>query len=156
MNKKKLVLPGEHLLSCEEAEPGYNTYAENDEVFSASFGEEDISGGKVSVKRRGKSLVRPYVGMEVYCMVVKSTPNKAICSCISVSEIDGNERSLDITAVLPVSAIRKGYVEHLRDEIRIGDILKAKISKVTKAGIDISMIGQGLGVIYARPRRRRH
>ncbi len=157
MTKKKLVLPGEHLLSCEEAEPGENTFSERDEIYSASFGEEVISEGKVSVKRKGKTVVQPHVGMEVFCMVSKTTSNKAICSCISSNEVEGKERSVEMTAVLPVSAIRKGYVENIRDEVRIGDIIKAHISKITKTGIDISMIGRGCGVVYARPgpRKRR-
>jgi exosome complex RNA-binding protein Csl4 len=155
MDKKKLVLPGDHLLSCEEAVPGENTYSENDEIYSASFGAENVNAGTVSVDRAGKSIVLPHVGMDVYCMVVKTSTNKAICTCMSVNEMDGKERSSNITAVLPVNAIRKGYVDHLRDEIKIGDIIKAKISKMSKMGIDISLIGPGLGIIYARPGARR-
>jgi exosome complex RNA-binding protein Csl4 len=142
MAKKKLVLPGEHLLSAEEAEAGSNTYTDKDEIYSAAFGE-------------GKSLIRPHVDMDVYCMVMKTTDTKAICSCISKNELESKERSMEMTAVLPVRNLRKGYVNKVEDIVRIGDIIKAKISKVTKTGIDINMVGRDLGVVYARPRREK-
>jgi len=147
MEKKKLVLPGEHLLSAEEAEAGRNTYTENDEIYSAAFGSENVSEGKVSVERKGSSLLRPHVGMDVYCVITKTTPNKAIAECMPVSEAEGRERSIEMTAVLPVTGIRKGYVEKITDEVRIGDIIKAKISKVTKSGIDLSIFAPPYGLI---------
>jgi exosome complex RNA-binding protein Csl4 len=155
MAKKKLVLPGEHLLSAEEAEAGSNTYTDKDEIYSAAFGEEVVSEGKVSIQRKGKSLFRPHVDMDVYCMVMKTTDTKAICSCISKNELESKERSMEMTAVLPVRNLRKGYVNKVEDIVRIGDIIKAKISKVTKTGIDINMVGRDLGVVYARPRREK-
>lgn len=155
MTKKKLVLPGEHLLSAEEAEAGANTFTDKDEIFSASFGEEELSDGKVSIKRSGKSLIRPYEDMEVYCMVMKTTDTKAICACIASSELESKQRSMEMTAVLPVRNLKRGYVNKVEDIVRIGDIIRAKISKVTKTGIDINMVGRDLGVVYARPRRER-
>ncbi len=155
MAKKKLVLPGEHLLSAEEAEAGSNTFTENDEIYSASFGEEVVSDGKVSIQRKGKNLVRPHVDMDVYCMVMKTTDTKAICSCISANQFESKERSMAVTAVLPVRNLKRGYVNKVEDIVRIGDIIKAQISKVTKTGIDINMVGRDLGVVYARPRRER-
>lgn len=155
MAKKKLVLPGEHLLSAEEAEGGPNTFTDKDEIYSAAFGEEVVSDGKVSVQRKGKSLVQPYEDMDVYCMVMKTTDTKAICSCIAASELESKQRSMEMTAVLPVRNLKKGYVNRVEDIVRIGDVIRAKISKVTKTGIDINMVGRDLGVVYARPRRER-
>jgi exosome complex RNA-binding protein Csl4 len=155
MAKKKLVLPGEHLLSAEEAEAGANTFTDKDEIYSAAFGEEVVSDGKVSIQRSGKQIVKPHVDMDVYCMVTKTTDTKAICVCISAKQLESNARSMEMTAVLPVRNLKKGYVNKVEDIIRIGDIIRAKISKVTKTGIDINMVGRDLGVIYARPRRER-
>lgn len=155
MTKKKLVLPGEHLLSAEEAEAGANTFLDRDEIFSAAFGEQELSDGKISIRRSGKSLIRPHVDMEVYCMVTKTTDTKAICACVASSELESDQRSMEMTAVLPVRNLKRGYVNKVEDIVRIGDIIKAKISKVTKTGIDINMVGRDLGVVYARPRRER-
>jgi exosome complex RNA-binding protein Csl4 len=85
--------------------------------------------------------------MEVYCMVTKASMNKAVCGCISVTEAEGGGRGMEIDAVLPVTAIREGYVDKVRDEVKVGDIIRARIEKIEKTGIDISMRPHGCGVI---------
>jgi hypothetical protein len=72
MEKKKLVLPGDHLFSTEEAVSGENTYEENDEIFSAGFGEGMLSGGAAEVTGKGRKFTKPYEGMDVYCLVTKA------------------------------------------------------------------------------------
>ncbi len=148
--EKKLVLPGQHLFSTEEAVSGENTHQQGDEIFSSVFGNEEITDGTVAVVSNGKKITKPFVGMEVYALVLRTSNMKAICSCVSVAETEGNERSFELTGVLPVNSIRKGYVDDLRNEIKIGDILRARISKMTKTGTDISLLGQGLGKVYSR------
>ena len=147
MDEKKLVLPGEHLLSGEEAEPGENTYVEKDEIFSAAFGETVVSEGAVAIKRK-KAPRRPHTGMAVYCLVKKTSPNKAVADCMPVEGAEGPGSTMPITAVLPVTALgKRGYVQDLRDEIKIGDVIKAQISKITKTGIDISIVAPQCGFI---------
>lgn len=149
MDKKKLVLPGEHLSSYEEAEPGENCYAENDEVFSSVVGESAAIEGKATVKMKARTLEQPSVGMDVYCVITKTSLNKAITSCITSKEAEGHGRGMEIEAVLPVTAIRKGYVQDIRSEVKIGDIIKAKIQRITNTGFDLSIFGQGYGVVQA-------
>lgn len=145
--ENKLVLPGDHLSSAEEAEPGQNTYTENDEVYAATAGENISEPGTAEVKTKGRSIKLPYVGMPVYCMVVKASLNKAICECMPIEEAEGGQRGVMVTAVLPVTAIRGGYVREIRDEVRIGDIIKAKIQKIEKNSYDITIKPHDCGVI---------
>jgi len=158
MNKKKLVLPGEHLLSCEEAEPGENTYTEKDEIFSTAFGETVVSEGAVTITRKRRVPKKPQRGMDVYCMVKKTSPNKAVVECIPVEGAEGPGSTIPITAVLPVTALgKRGYVRDLREEVKIGDVIKAQVSKVTKTGVDISIVGPQCGfmcVFCPRCRKR--
>lgn len=146
---KKLVLPGDHLSSAEEAEPGDNTYSERDEVYSAGVGENASVPGKAEVRGKGRSLRKPTIGMGVYCVIIKCSPNKAIAGCISADEAEGGARGVEFEAVLPVTAIRSGYVRDLRDEVKIGDIIRAKIQKVERTGYEISMFGSDCGVLCA-------
>lgn len=146
---KKLVLPGDHLSSAEESETGENTYSEKDEVYAAAFGENLSGPGKAAVKTRRPSLAQPTVGMEVYCVVTKSSLNKAVAGCISVAEAEGGGRGMEIEAVLPVTAIREGYVDKVRDEVKIGDLIKARIDKIEKTGVEITMKPHNCGVICA-------
>ena len=145
---KKLVLPGDHLSSAEEAEAGDNTYSEKDEIYSAGFGEDESGPGKSAVRTR-RSLTQPSIGLGVYCVIMKTSLNKAVAGCISISEAEGGKRGVQFDAVLPVTAIREGYVDKVRDEVKVGDIIKAKIEKIMKTGIDISIRPPDCGVVCA-------
>jgi len=147
MDKRKLVLPGDHLSSCEEAEPGENAYMESDEVYSAAVGEDVRAEGKAAVKFKGRVLQQPHVGMEMYCVVTRASMNKAVAGCVPVSEAEQGGRGVEIEAVLPVTAIRREYVADLRHEVKIGDILKARVQKVLPTGIELSMMGPEYGLV---------
>ncbi|MBI5046610.1 exosome complex RNA-binding protein Csl4 [Candidatus Micrarchaeota archaeon] len=155
-DKKKIVLPGDYLSSYEEAEPGDNAYSANDDVYSAAVGEQINSEGKANVQLKHARLEQPHPGMDVYCVVVKTTPTKAISSCISVNQAEGKGRGLEMDAVLDVTNIRRGYVRDIRDEVKVGDIIKGKIQKVTKQGIDISIFPSEYGIVRAFCPRCRH
>ena len=153
---RRLVLPGDHLSSAEEAEPGQNTYSEKDEIFSATMGEDQSAPGLATVRAKSRDLKLPAVGMEVYGVVAKASPNKAVAGCIPVSEVEGQGRGVEVFAVLPVMAIRRGYVNDLRDEVKIGDIIRARIRSVEKTGVEITMLPVECGIIACFcPRCRR-
>jgi exosome complex component CSL4 len=147
--EKKLVLPGSHLSSAEESETGDNTYSENDEVYSSASGENTSGPGHASVKTKGRSITLPRVGMSVYCLITKAGMNKAIGGCIPADEAEGGSRGVSIEAVLPVTAIRNSYVREVRDEVRVGDIIKARIDKIEKTGFDITIKPPECGVLVA-------
>ncbi len=147
MSEKKLVLPGEHVSSYEEAEPGENTYADNDEVYSAALGENSIQEGKSVVKVKNRVLEQPHVGMEVYAVVFKSSPNNAKCDCMTASEVEGEGRGVVFSAALPVTEVRRGYVDDLRNEVKIGDIIKAKVNKKSQSGMELSIFGSRYGCV---------
>ena len=146
---KKLVLPGDHLTSAEEAEPGQNTYSENDEVYSAGAGENASVPGHAEVRTKGRALKQPHVGMHAYCLIIKAGMNKAIAGCVPMEEAEGGGRGVEFEAVLPVTAVRRGYVRDMRDEVKIGDIIKAKISKAEKGNFEISIFPHECGVMKA-------
>jgi len=147
MDKKKLVLPGEHLYSCEEAEPGENTYVDNDEIFSAGVGEINVSTGAVVINTKSKPRVNLHVGMYLYCMVMKTSPNKAIVSCIPADP--GVSGRSGITGILSVAALgKRGYVRDLRSEVKIGDIIKAKVRNIGDTGdAEITLDDQNCGFL---------
>jgi exosome complex component CSL4 len=147
--EKKLVLPGDHLSSAEEAEPGENTYLDKDEVYSAAAGENASEAGHAAVRTKGRLLQQPSVGMVVYGVVIKASLNKAVVGCISATEVDGGGRGVQFDAVLPVTAIRRDYVRDIRDEVKIGDIIKARIATVEKTGCDLSLKSPDCGIVVA-------
>ncbi len=146
---KRLVLPGEHLSSNEEAESGENTYAENDEVYSSATGEFLTVSGKATVNSQNRVIEKPKVGMSVYCVVKRTSPSRASLLCMPAAEIEGKGRGLSFDATLPVNAIKNAYVTSVSDEVRIGDVIRAKVRAITSKGVDVSTIMPECGVVNA-------
>jgi exosome complex RNA-binding protein Csl4 len=144
----KTVFPGGHLSSAMEFDPGNNTYIKDDEIYAAVVGER-VETGKIVAVKGVRTIASPHVGMELYCLVQRTSNTKAFVECIPVSEAEKNSVSLLLQAVLPVTAIRRGHVNDLRDEVQIGDIIKSKIFKIKEGMIDVTIVEKGLGVLVA-------
>ena len=147
---KKLVVPGEYLAGAEEAMPGENAYTDKDEIYSASFGEVQEKDRVVDVaweKSRHIETIKP--GMDMICMVSRMSATKAFLDCTPATEAKVSGSSMKVSAVLPVQNVKRGYVRDLRDEVRTGDILKARISKVERDGVDVSISDDKYGVLRA-------
>ena len=150
MAVKKIVVPGQHLASAEEVIPGDNTYSENDEVYSSAFGEMREREHKLEVSMdEGRKLFSPQVGSDLYCVVRRLSPTKAFMSCVPLEGFGKKGSVSEVSAVLPVQNIKRDHVREMRDEMRAGDIVKAKISKIVKEGIDVSVFGPAYGVVRA-------
>jgi len=158
MSDKKLVLPGDRLASGEEAVSGENTYEDKDEVYSAAAGIGGVHEGTAQVKGARHTLVKPHKGMKVYCLIRKTSPNKAVADCISVEQGESKGSAMPITAVLPVTGLgKRGYVEDLRSEVRIGDVIAARVIKADKKGVDVAISSPDCGflaVFCPRDRKR--
>lgn len=146
--EKKLVLPGDHIGSAEEIIPGQNTYSENDEIYSSAFGELNEHERQMDVEK-ARHLPKPHVGMELYCVVRKISPTKAFLDCVPAAEMERRGSVIEISAVLPVQNIKSERVNEVKDELRTGDIIKAKISKMERGGVDASIYGPSYGVVKA-------
>lgn len=158
MSDKKLVLPGDWLASGEEAVPGENTYEDKDEVYSAAAGTGGVHEGTADVRTGRQALIQPYKGMKVYCLIRRTSPNKAVADCISVEQAESRGSAMPIMAVLPVTGLgKRGYVEDLRTEVKIGDVLAARVIKADKKGVDVAISAPDCGflaVFCPRDRRR--
>lgn len=152
MAKNKVVIPGEQIGYLEEGEAGENAYLDKEEIYAETVGVRKSQSGKVGVSkqeegvRKIREVKTPELGGTVYCMVAKTSLNNAICDCMIIEKGD---KSDIFGSVLPVTAIRSEYVEDLRNEIKVGDIIKAKINKKTKTGFEISISEEGFGVVKA-------
>jgi exosome complex component CSL4 len=146
--EKRLVLPGDHIGGAMEVAPGANAYEENDEVYASASGELVEINHEVDVKTKPKARA-PVVGMDVYCVVRKLSATKAFLDCTPAQDIDKSGSSIEISAVLPVANIKRERVREVRDELRVGDILKAKIHKISRDDVDVSIYGHEYGVVKA-------
>jgi exosome complex RNA-binding protein Csl4 len=147
MSDNELLLPGDHISSAEEAVAGDNAYMENDEIYAAAMGEANRSEGTASVDVKRHALVAPYIGMKVYFLVQRTSLNKARGVCVPVDETEGKIRSVEFEASLSASKIRKGYVKDIRDEVKIGDIVKAEIINISETDVELSIFRSEYGLM---------
>lgn len=146
--EKKIVIPGDYIGSEEEFIPGKNTTTEKEGIISLVNGELEKYGRMMEVITKRKTFVEITEGMGAYCVVEQTSSTKAFLRCIPI--VKDNERSYpNFEAVLPISSIRRGYVESIASEVRIGDIIKAKVTKKEKSLIDVSIMDHDCGVVKA-------
>jgi exosome complex component CSL4 len=150
--KQKIVLPGEFITVEEEFEAGRNAYEDKDgKVFSAKIGvtEFDEKNRNVSVKEAKRKCIPIDFGTIVIGRVILVKDSVVIIS-IGEAEKNGEKRiPVHSNAQLLVSNVSRDYVKSLRNEFRIGDIVKAKVVKVTKHSIDLTTSFPEFGVIKA-------
>jgi len=150
MGDKKLVFPGELISSAEEAEAGSNSYMDKDDIYSSAVGIVEKSEGVATVRSSAKRLAAPGPDMDVYCVVVKTSPNTAICECMLVKEAeDPKFRSTEFSGVLSAARIKRSFVPDLRSEVKIGDVIKARIERFEKGRAELTMSPEGYGLIKA-------
>lgn len=147
---KKNTFIGQAVASCEEYVPGKNTFGEDDQIYSAVIGESQTDGKSISVTPSGKKIIDVAAGSFVYGLVAEIRDTKAIVDCIIAEDYPDARFSMpSFGSSLPVQNIRtNSYVKTVRDELRVGDIVKAKVI-ATSPTILISVAEQGLGVIVA-------
>jgi len=146
---EKLVLPGEFLSTEEEYVPGKNAYECEGEVCSGSTGHVEINSKtrEIGVKPI-KQMQALKVGSIVYGRVTLVKENSLTISLCQPPE--GAKQIIGQSgAMLPVRNVSRDYVESLRDCFKIGDIIKARITKLTPQAIDVSTNEPELGVVKA-------
>jgi len=58
--------------------------------------------------------------------------------------------------MLPIRNVSTRYVERLKDEFKIGDLIKAKVVKASSLGIDLATDDFSFGVVKAFCSKCRH
>jgi len=146
---KRVVVPGEHLGSEIEFLPDKGTYTEGEEIRSLFVGEAEVAGKRVSVAPKASvpALLAPR--MLVYGRV------EEIFDPIALVRVEGAEMggvrpvSNAYYCVLHASRMSRGFTKNVRDEVRIGDVIKAVVDEIKGDDIHLSMREEGLGVVKA-------
>jgi len=145
------VLPGDYIGANEEYIPSKGTFSSDEGVLSSNIGQLDLDkknhSAKVKIATRVPKLQA--VGDIVIGDIAQTTESTAI---IDLAEIDTKKESSipnGVSAVLHVSNIKRGFVEDLRNEVKIGDLVRARIIEVSPHSIRLTIDGANLGVIKA-------
>ncbi len=143
----KIILPGNSLCIEEEFFPGSNVFVENGELKSLVVGVEDKDLDKriFSVKTT-KSIKLVKLNSIVFGRVISVKDSNAL---IELFESESDEVIVPSYASLMISSVSKNYVDSMKSVVRIGDIVKAKISEVKPQGINVRIDEPELGVVKA-------
>ena len=159
MTKEEHVFPGSVLTTAEEYVAGKNV-VENEagDIVSLCFGVPhfDKTNRIVDVEVLSKEIKPVDIGTIVHAKVIIVKESMLIVEMFK-AEKDGEKRTImNPSAAIPVFAVSEDYVKTLSGLFRKGDIVKAKVEKVTQFGIDLTTKGEGLGLVKAFCKTCRH
>jgi len=150
------MLPGEFIGTEEEYLPGKGTYVEEGKIHAALAGELHIDSKHRATILPREKVPDVKVGSVVYGKIEEVFESKAFVT-IEFSELSHRKkRTVNMQGIIQVSEIKMQYVRSIRDEIRIGDIIKGKVVGMTPFNVLVSFKGRGLGVIKAFCTNCRH
>lgn len=145
----EIVKPGDSLGVSEEFVAGPGTFEENGKIYSMFYGvaERDSQERKISVK--GRKEVRPLKEGDLVYGVVQQL-YEAMTLVRFTPVVQGNEvPSGGDSAFIRISELQNGYVERLRDCVRTGDFLKARVLSISPLATYLTMKERDLGVVRA-------
>jgi exosome complex component CSL4 len=148
--KMDTTKPGEELGTEEEFLSGFGTYLEKEKIRSLLMGEKIIEDRKMNVDRPYKYR-QIHRGVIVIGRVEKVSDQMALALIIPIDEKQGRYPKTNDYASIHVSKVKQGYVESLKNEMKIGDIIKAVVIDydIKKGQINLATDKPDLGVVKA-------
>lgn len=153
---KKTVVPGDFIGTEEEYLAGRGTFADKEKIYATISGEIRDEARKLSVEQK-----RALRALEVGTVVIGTIENivEPIALVSIKSGSDGRESRFGENpdySVLHASMIKRGYVKNVRDEYKIGDIIRAKVADVRNGELRLATDADELGAIKAFCAKCRH
>ena len=148
---EKIVLPGDSIASALEYLPSFGTYSDEENIRSSSIGYPELIKEERVVRINILTKI-PKIqqrGTYTYGVVSNLNDTKAMLDLISIDSSRFKLIPPGETAILRVENVRRGFVKSMRNEFRIGDIVKVKITNVSKTGVDLTTDERELGVVKA-------
>lgn len=159
-NKDNFVLPGDYLAMEEEFLPDYGSFVDekSGELRSSSLGnfEKDLEKRSVKVKSYPRVPLLQRRGLKVYGRVEDVSDNIAFIDLLPMESQNFRFVPRDTSAILPVSEAKTTYVETLKNEFKVGDFVKVRLTEVTPTTISVSTKDRDLGVVRAYCSKCRH
>lgn len=144
-----IAVPGDILGTEEEFLPGEGTYTDKEgNIRALNAGIVEISKDrKISVfSDREPEKLKP--GDVVYGRVEEMFDSVAFLT-IEHPNSSSIERIDRMSAVIPISEIKEGFVKSIRDAIHVGDIIVGAVKEVTPLRIVVTLKPKGMGVVMA-------
>lgn len=149
IEEKQIVMPGDKLGIIEQYLLGEGTYDDNGEIKSSVLGNVKINQKMkvISVESDAKPALLK-VGDIVYGQITDIKPQRANVK-IECMKDNGRPLALPYMGAIHISQAKKDYLEKLSDAFRIGDIVQAKVVKITGDNVDLGTVDDDCGVLRA-------
>jgi exosome complex component CSL4 len=142
---KKIILPGDYVGPGEVYEESSKAYSKGDDVYSAVMGEVDEENATVNARTEKPALKQ---GDVIYGSILLVMESFAIVE-IFPERKENVAPSAPEEGKIPVRAMSKGFTPSVRDAVRIGDIIRAKVVRVEGDKAELTLAEPELGVIKA-------
>lgn len=154
MNKE--IYPGEVIGTVEEFLLGNGTYEKDNKIYAYVRGNLVINNGEASIETN-KIAKRLEKGVIIQGRVERATDSLVMLLFRPINDKGIRYCRTTDYAVLHASKVSRGYIKNIRDYIKVGDIIKAKIIDYDPrtGSIDLAMDNPGLGIIKAYHKTRR-
>jgi exosome complex component CSL4 len=144
----RIVLPGDEVAVAEEFEAGEGTFEEHGRIYAAQPGHLELDA-QHRVAR--VAAFNPPAHLRVD-EVIYGAVDEVRASMVEarVLAVHGRDRQVAgvIAASLHVSKISNAYVENIRDVMRLGDIIRARVIQ-TEPSLQVTTAEANLGVVLA-------
>ena len=156
--EQDILFPGDFITNEEMFLPGRGTFAEDGKVKASYFGTlvRDMERRKVRINSIVSVPSSYKKGDTVVGVVQKLRENFAFIEIIPISSKSYRQIPQSVPAVIHVSEVRGGYAKSIGNEMRPGDIIRAKVIDVKPHTIYLSTVGARYGVIKAFCVKCRH
>ena len=150
VENERIVMPGDKLGIIEQYIPGEGTYDDNGDIKSSVLGNVNINPKKRIISVDSK-LGKPAVLKKGDIVYGQITDIKSQRANFNIECIKDNPRPLALPymGAIHISQTKKNYLEKLNDAFRIGDIVQAKVIKITGENVDLSTTDKECGVLKA-------
>jgi exosome complex component CSL4 len=148
MKPKEIVLPGDKVAIVEEFMPGEGTYEVDGEIFASTVGSVERDARNKVVRVRS---INPPMSLRVRDVVYgQVTDIRSPIVSVEILKARGSNRSIagDTMASLHISKVSKGYTTDIRNDLRIGDVVKAEVIQ-TRPSLQLTTARPHLGVVRA-------
>ena len=149
IKEDQIVMPGDKIGIIEQFLPGEGTYDDNGDIKSSVLGNVKINQKQkvISVKSNAEPALLK-IGDIVYGQVTDIKTQRVAVNIECIKD-NGRPLALPYIGAIHISKAKKDYIEKLTDAFRIGDIIQAKVIKISGDNVDLSTTNKECGVLKA-------
>lgn len=143
--KETLVLPGDVIATAEEYVPGRNAAESNGDIVSLAFGQLKRDDDTLTIwVKTPKGRISLHKDQIVYGQIVKMDQKRAT---VKVGAVADKQLGLVEHHIDGSIGMSSQYGKNNEPSMHVGDVIRAKILRITDRGLDLGIFGKTLGVL---------